>query len=148
MIQRVQTIWMILAAIAVFLSIKFSFYSGTLTIQNGVNAATTMATDGSYQLVTATGNFLILILTSALGTGIIINIFLFKHRSIQIRIIIAAILMECLIVFLYFRETEKFSQGNFNIWAILHILIIVFLVLAARGIYKDSKLIKESNRLR
>lgn len=148
MIQRVQTIWMILAAIAVFLSIKFSFYSGTLTIQDGVNAATTMATDGSYQLVTATGNFLILILTSALGTGIIINIFLFKHRSIQIRIIIAAILMECLIVFLYFRETEKFSQGNFNIWAILHILIIVFLVLAARGIYKDSKLIKESNRLR
>lgn len=148
MIQRVQTIWMILAAIAVFLSIKFSFYSGTLTIQDGVNAATTMATDGSYQLVTATGNFLILILTSALGTGIIINIFLFKHRSIQIRIIIAAILMECLIMFLYFRETEKFSQGNFNIWAILHILIIVFLVLAARGIYKDSKLIKESNRLR
>ena len=148
MIQRVQTIWMILAAIAVFLSIKFSFYSGTLTIQDGVNAATTMATDGSYQLVTATGNFLILILTSALGTGIVINIFLFKHRSIQIRIIIAAILMECLIVFLYFRETEKFSQGNFNIWAVLHILIIVFLILAARGIYKDSKLIKESNRLR
>ena len=148
MIQRVQTIWMILAAIAVFLSIKFSFYSGTLTIQDGVNAATTMATDGSYQLVTATGNFLILILTSALGTGIVINIFLFKHRSIQIRIIIAAILMECLIVFLYFRQTQKFSQGNFNIWAILHILIIVFLILAARGIYKDSKLIKESNRLR
>lgn len=148
MIQRVQTIWMILAAFAVFLSIKFSFYSGTLTIQDGVNAATTMATDGSYQIVTATGNFLILILTSALGTGIIINIFLFKHRSIQIRIIMAAILMECLIVFLYFRETQKFSQGNFNIWAILHILIIVFLILAARGIYKDSKLIKESNRLR
>ena len=147
MIQRVQTIWMILAAIAVFLSIKFAFYSGTLTIQDGVNAATTIATDGSYQVVTATGNFLILILTSALGTGIIINIFLFKHRSIQIRII-AAILMECLIVFLYFRQTQKFSQGNFNIWAILHILIIVFLILAARGIYKDSKLIKESNRLR
>jgi len=148
MIQRVQTIWMILAAFAVFLSIKFAFYSGTLTIQDGVNAATTIATDGSYQVVTATGNFLILILTSALGTGIIINIFLFKHRSIQIRIIIAAILMECLIVFLYFRQTQKFSQGNFNIWAILHILIIVFLILAARGIYKDSKLIKESNRLR
>ncbi len=148
MIQRIQTIWMILAAIAAFLTIKFSFYSGTLAIQDGANAVTSMATDGSYQLVTATGNFLILILTSALGTGIIINIFLFKHRSIQIRIIIVAIIVECLIVFLYIRETQKFSQGNFNIWAILHILIIVFLILAARGIYKDSKLIKESNRLR
>ena len=148
MIQRIQTIWMILAAIAIFLTIKFSFYSGTLALQNTADAVTSMATDGSYHLVTATDNFLILILTSALGTGIIINIFLFKHRSIQIRIIIAAILAECLIVFLYIRETQKFSQGNFNIWAILHFLIVIFLVLAARGIYKDSKLIKESNRLR
>lgn len=148
MIQRVQTLWMILAAIAVFLTIEFSFYSGTLAIQNGANAVTSMATDGSYQLVTATNNFLILILTSALGTGIIINIFLFKQRSIQIRIIITSIIMECLIVFLYVRETEKFSQGNFNIWAVLHILVVIFLILAARGIYKDSKLIKESNRLR
>ena len=148
MIQRVQTIWMILAAIAVFLTIKFSFYSGTLAIQNGTDSVTMMATDGSYHLVTATDNFLILILTSALGTGIIINIFLFKQRSIQIRIIIAAILMECLIIFLYIKETEKFSQGNFNIWAILHILVIIFLIMASRGIYKDSKLIKESNRLR
>jgi peptidoglycan/LPS O-acetylase OafA/YrhL len=139
---------MILAAIAVFLTIKFSFYSGTLVLQNTADAVTAMATNGSYQLVTATDNFLILILTSSLGTGIIINIFLFRHRSIQIRIIIAAILAECLIVFLYIRETQKFSQGNFNIWAILHILIAVFLVLAARGIYKDAKLIKESNRLR
>ena len=148
MLQRVQTIWMILAAIAVFLTIKFSFYSGTLAIQNGTDAVTSMATDGSYHLVTATDNFLILILTSALGTGIIINIFLFKQRSVQIRIIIAAILMECLIIFLYIKETEKFSQGNFNIWAILHILVIIFLIMASRGIYKDSKLIKESNRLR
>jgi peptidoglycan/LPS O-acetylase OafA/YrhL len=148
MIQRVQTIWMILAAIAVFLTIKFSFYSGTLAIQSGTDAITSMATDGSYHLVSATDNFLILILTSALGTGIIINIFLFKQRSIQIRIIIAAILVECLIIFLYIKETEKFSQGNFNIWAILHILVIIFLIMASRGIYKDSKLVKESNRLR
>lgn len=148
MIQRVQTIWMILAAIAVFFTIRFSFYSGTLAIQNGADLINSMATDGSYHLVKATDNFLILILTSALGTGIIINIFLFKHRSIQIRIIIAAVIVECLIVFLYMRETSNYAQGNFNIWAILHILIIIFLILAARGIYKDSKLIKESNRLR
>ena len=148
MIQRVQTLWMILAAIAVFLTIKFSFYSGTLMLQNGADAVTALATDGSYHLLKATDNFLILILTSALGTGIIINIFLYKHRSIQIRIIIAAILIECLIVFLYIRETNNYSQGNFNVWSILHILIVVFLILAAKGIYNDSKLIKESNRLR
>ncbi len=136
MIQRVQTLWMILAAIAVFLTIKFSFYSGTLILNN------------TYHAVMAADNFLVLMLTSALGTGIIINIFLFKQRSIQMRIIIVAILVECLIIFMYIRETNKFSAGNFNIWSALHILVILFLILAAKGIYNDSKLIKESNRLR
>lgn len=107
-----------------------------------------MVTDTSYHLIKATDNFLILILTSALGTGIIINIFLFKHRSIQMRIILVSILVECLIVFLYIRETNHYSQGNFNIWSVLHILIVVFLVFAAQGVYRDSKLIKDSNRLR
>lgn len=148
MIQRVQTLWMILAAILAFLTIKFSFYSGTLILDNTTNSVTALATDGSYHVLRATDNFLILILTSALGTGIIINIFLFKHRSIQMRIIIVAILLECLIVFLYIRETNKYSQGNFNIWSALHIFIVLFLIFAAKGIYKDSKLIKDSNRLR
>jgi hypothetical protein len=127
---------MILAAIAVFLTIKFSFYSGTLAVDN------------TYHSLTASDNFLLLILSSALGTCIIINIFLFKQRSIQFRIIIIAILAECIVIFMYINETNKFSAGNFSLWSALHILIIVFLISAARGIYKDSKLIKESNRLR
>lgn len=145
MIQRVQTLWMILAAIAVFLTIKFSFYSGTLALENSINHITT---EGGYHVVNATDNFLILILTSALGTGIIINIFLFKHRSIQMRILLIGIFVECLIVFFYVRETGKFTQGNFSIWSVLHILIILFLILAAKGVYRDSKIIKDSNRLR
>lgn len=136
MIQRAQTLWMILAAIAVFLTIKFSFYSGILTIDN------------SPHVLMAADNFFLLILTSALGTGIIINIFLFKQRSVQIRIIIVAILAECLIIYLYIREIQKYSTGQFTLSSALHILIIIFLIMASRGIYKDSKLIKESNRLR
>jgi len=136
MIQRVQTIWMILAAIATFLTLKFLFYSGTLIADN------------LYHPLLATDNFLILILTSALGTGIIINIFLYKNRKIQMRITVIALLLECLIIFLYIKQTSNYSTGNYSLWSALHILIIVFLILAARGIYKDSKLIKESNRLR
>jgi len=119
-----------------FLPLKFSFYSGTLVLDN------------SFHEVTATDNFLILILTSALGTGITINIFLYKHRSIQMRIILAAIVAECLIIYMYIRQTNKFSAGNFNLWSALHFIIILFLIFAAKGIYNDSKLIKESNRLR
>lgn len=136
MIQRIQTIWMLLAAFALFLSLKFPFYSGSL------------ADTGAYDTVTATNNLILLILTSAVGTGIVINIFLFKHRSIQFRIIIAALILEILIIYLFIRETANFTAGNFSLWAALHPLVILFLILAAKGIYHDSKIIRESNRLR
>jgi len=136
MIQRVQTVWMLLAALAVFLTLKFLFYSGTLI------------SDNLYHPLLATDNLLILILTSALGTGIVINIFLFKNRKVQSRIILIAIILECLIIFLYIKQTDQYSAGSYSLWSALHILIIIFLFLAARGIYKDSKLIRDSNRLR
>ena len=136
MIQRIQTLWMILAAVAVFLTLEFPFYSGTL------------AADNAYHTLMATDNFLLLILTSALGTGIIIDIFLYKNRKIQIRIMIFAIILECLIIFLYIRQIQNYSTGDFALWSGLHLVILLFLIFAARGIYKDSKLIKESNRLR
>jgi peptidoglycan/LPS O-acetylase OafA/YrhL len=136
MIQRVQTLWMILAAIIIFLTIKLPFYSGTLAATN------------TYHEMLATDNFLILILTSALGTGVVIDIFLYKQRSIQFRILIVAILAECLVIFLYINEIKKYATGNYGIWSVLHLLVIVFLTMAAKGIYNDSKLIKESNRLR
>lgn len=136
MIQRVQTVWMLLAALAVFLTMKFLFYSGTLI------------SDNQYHPLLATDHLLILILTSALGTGIVINIFLFKNRKVQSRIILIAIILECLIIFLYIKQTEQYSAGSYSLWSALHILIIIFLFLSARGIYKDSKLIRDSNRLR
>ena len=138
MIQRVQTIWMILAAAAVFFTftVTFPFYSGTL------------AADNLYHPVIATENLFLIILTSALGTGILINIFLFKQRSMQFRIIIFGLLDEGLIIFLYIKQIATFSKGNLGLGCALHLLIILFLIFAARGIYKDSKLIKDSNRLR
>lgn len=136
MIQRIQTLWMVLAAIFIFLTIQLPFYSGTLAVDN------------TYHVLKASENFLILILTSALGTGIVINIFLFRHRSVQMKIILVGILLEALIIFLYMKNTKEFSAGEFNLWAILHFLIFISLFFAAKGIYRDSRLIKESNRLR
>ncbi len=136
MIQRVQTIWMILAAIAIFLTLKLSFYSGTLL------------TDNSFDSLIATDNFILMVLTCALGSALVINIFLFKHRTLQFRICIIAILTELLLLFLYYRQTKLYSNGSLDLWAIFHLVTIIALIFAARGIYKDEKLIKDSNRLR
>ena len=133
MIQRIQTIWMIIASAAVLLTLKLP----------------TLVTGDLYQTFDATNNFFLMVITSALGTAILINIFMFRQRSVQIRICIISMLVECLIIFLYSYHLGKdYVKGTFNIWAVLHIIVLISLFLATRGIYKDEKLIRDSNRLR
>ena len=136
MIQRVQTIWLLLASAAIMLSLKTSFYSGTLVIDN------------SFHSIMGIDSYGVMILTVALGTALFVNIFLFKHRMLQFRICIFALLAEGLLIFLYFNQIKNYSKGNFNLWCALHVFILLFIFLATRGIYKDEKLIKDSNRLR
>lgn len=136
MIQRVQSIWLLLASAATLLSLKTSFYSGTLI------------SDNSFHEIMGIDSYGIMILTVALGTALFVNIFLFKHRMLQFRICIFALLAECLLIFLYFRQIKNYSNGNFNLWCALHVFILAFIIFAAIGIYKDEKLIKDSNRLR
>lgn len=136
MIQRIQTIWLLLAAALVFLTIKLPFYSGTDSV------------DLTYRILTGTSNLFILILSSSLGTCMLVTIFMFKQRKVQNRLVWLCILVEGLIFYLYYRQISFFSAGGLSIWSILHPVILLLLILAARGIYRDSRLIKESNRLR
>ncbi|MEO6455272.1 MAG: DUF4293 family protein [Ginsengibacter sp.] len=143
MIQRVQTIWLLLATIAVFLTLQFSFYSGTLIPTNSLHLPA-----NTFHSFVAKDNFILMVLTSALGTALLITIFLFKHRTVQFKICVTGIIVECLILFLYTRVVNQYSQGTLDIWAIFHLVTLITLILAARGIYKDEKLIKDSSRLR
>ena len=136
MIQRIQTVWMLFAAIAAFLTLKLSFYSGTLIADNAFHSLVAME------------HFWLMIFTCAIATTIFINIFLFKQRTIQFRIAISALLGECILIFMYMRQINNYSNGNFSFWAALHIFVFVFLIMAAVAIYKDDKLVKDSNRLR
>jgi hypothetical protein len=136
MIQRIQSVWLLVAGIITFLTLKFSFYSGTYL------------PDNQYHQLNGTENILLMITTIALGVLSIITIFLFKTRIVQLRLCIAGILLDLLVVFLYYRAMQNFTKGEFAITAASHIIIILALVFAARGINKDEKLIKDSDRLR
>lgn len=143
MIQRVQTIWLLLATVAVFLTLQFSFYSGTLILNNSYHLAS-----NTFHSLKAKDNFLLMVLTSALGTALLINIFLFKHRPVQFKICIFGLIAECLIIFIYVQQLKQFSNGTYDLWSIFNLITLIALILAARGIYKDQKLVKDSNRLR
>ena len=139
MIQRIQTLWLALASMAALATLRFSFYSGN---KLDVNQA-----KGFHEL-TATSNFLLLILTAGIGVCSLIVIFLYKNRRLQLRLTILALVLSLLNIFLYYRETLAYTEGNFTITAILTLLIPIFLFFAIRGIYKDEKLIKSADRLR
>jgi hypothetical protein len=136
MIQRSQSIWLLLASACAFAGFKFSFYSG-----NKLN-------DVLLHELNAASTFILMISTIAVGGLALITIFLFKKRTLQFRLCLLGILLELLLVFLYYRETTTFTQGNYSLTAIIQAVILLGFVLAARGINKDSKMVKDSNRLR
>ena len=138
MIQRIQSIWLLLASACAFAGFKFSFYSG-----NKVN-------DPLLHQLNASSTFLLMITTIAVGGLAFITIFLFKKRKLQLWLCVLGILLEALLLFLYYRETTTFTQGQgtYSLTAILHGIILIAFVLAARAINKDSKMVKDSNRLR
>jgi hypothetical protein len=139
MLQRMQSVWLFLAAVSTILTLKFSFFSGNKLGGNQVKA---------FEYLTATSSMLILVLTIALISGILIDIFLYKNRKLQLRITIIAIIVSLLDIFLYYKQTQKFVEGNYDLTAVLSLAVPVFLILAARGIYKDQKLVKSLDRLR
>lgn len=139
MIQRIQSIWLLLAAAACFLTLKLSFYSG-----NVIQADQSRR----FENLTAMSNIWLMILTFLLGTGILVIIFLFKNRKLQMKLTILAIILSIANIVLFFSQLKRFVEGSFDLTSPIVFMVPVFLVLAARGIYKDERLIKSLNRLR
>lgn len=135
MIQRIQTIWLLLASVFTFLTMKFAFFVGS-------NAEIPF---GEFN---ATNKMILLILSSMLGTLCLFTIFVFKQRKLQLWLSILAIFISLLNIFLYFVYEKNYSNSHLTLTSVFAFLIPIFLVLAARAIYKDQNLIKSMNRLR
>lgn len=136
MIQRIQSLWLLLASVFTFAGLKFSFYSG-----NKLN-------DIVLHQLNGTENFLLMLTTIVIGGLALITIFLFKKRALQRRLCVLGILLESGLLFLYYRETTTFIQGTYSLTAILQSLIVLAFFMAARAITHDEKIIKDSDRLR
>ena len=136
MIQRLQTVWLLFASACAFLSMKFAFYY--------IGTNPNLPSDQ----FNATTNMIILILTAILGTLCLFTIFVFKQRKLQLWLTILALVISGLNIFLYFNDKKNYSGGGLALTSVFVFLIPLFLIFAARGIYKDQKLLKSVNRLR
>ena len=138
MIQRQQTLWLLLSAIGSFLSFKLPFYNGTVKIDSSDQTPFIDAGDNMF-LVVLTGGVLLLA---------VITIFLFKDRKLQFRLALAGVAISILIIAIYFGSMKRFSSGGVSFWAITVFAILAGFIMAARGIRKDQKLVKSLDKLR
>lgn len=140
MLQRLQTVWLLLASVLAFVSLKISFFSGNILIENVKQ----------FQNFTAMSNMLLMILTVGAGIASLITIFLFKDRKLQIKICFAVLAVAVLNIVLYYLQTKNFVAGEwtFDLTSVVTIAIPFLLFLAIRGIYKDDRLVKSVDRLR
>lgn len=135
MIQRIQSLWLILASLSGFLSLKMPFYAGT-------------DKTGQPHILKAIDTIPLVILTVAGGLLALISIFLFKQRKIQIRMSVAGIFIQLAILGLYYREFNSYLSGALALTSLLPGIVIFLLFLAIRAISKDINLVKSSDRLR
>src|SRR5687768_9586915 len=101
MIQRIQTLWLFLAAVFSALSFKFPFYSGN-----------TVPTDpvGNVKELLASSHMLLLLFTAVLLVGCLVIIFLYKNRKLQLRSTIAALVLSLLNILIYFAQLKKYTS--------------------------------------
>ncbi|MBS1919487.1 MAG: DUF4293 domain-containing protein [Bacteroidetes bacterium] len=137
MIQRKQSLWLLLSAICAFLSYLLPFYSGTRQGKNGIEKA----------LIDAQSTYPLMILTGLSILLSLIAIFIFKNRKLQFRLCLGGILLSALIILLYFVEIKNLS-GSVSLYAVFAFLILMGYFMASIGIRKDEKLVKSLDRLR
>src|SRR5437763_16533348 len=139
MIQRFQSLWLLLAAIFAFFTFKLPFYSGSRIIK-GIKQPDVR--------LDATSQILILILTGIVILLCLVALFLYKNRRRQLTLTIINIILSIILLTLYFLQMQKFETGIISLSCLFVLAIPIFLVLAARGIWKDENLIKSLDRLR
>jgi hypothetical protein len=143
MIQRIQSVWLLLSGLSILLLSRLSIYAGKLG-------------DGTAKEFMAAQNLVLMLLSLVLIILPLIAIFMYKNRIGQKKLIWLHILLNVLLIFLFWifagkfesEQVPEFSSSHYGLAAIVPILSFIFDVLAYRGISADEKLIKAADKFR
>jgi ribose/xylose/arabinose/galactoside ABC-type transport system permease subunit len=141
MIQRIQSLWLLLAAICGGLSFQFPFYSGTRMMGEPPQPTPNVE-------MTATFNIPIIIFMTIAIVGAVHAIFSYYKRKHQFVVTLISMISSIIALVLLFLATSEFEGGGVRIESLLYFVVPVFLFLAARGVRKDDKLVRSMDRLR
>jgi hypothetical protein len=133
MIQRIQTIWLLLASAAAFSVLRFPFYYTPTPFALEIN--------GSAQYST-----LISLAFSACLS--FITIFLYGNRMLQLKVVLINFLLSVLIGYFVYKIVIANPGGGFTLPSLALFIIPVLQIMAIVNIYKDERKVKSADRLR
>jgi len=155
MIQRIQSIYLLLAGLVILALFLFPLAHGVYI--NGVPSTISVRgvfQDVNRQLALTQAFTALMIGTAVVGVLPIILIFQFKNRKRQVMLCYLYIVLIIGFTF-WVVQTVKSVTGdltlttsNFGIGALLSSVSIVLVLVAVKGIQRDEKLIKSADRLR
>lgn len=145
MIQRIQSVWLLLAALVNVALFYFCLYSAHEVV-NGIDMTTCLRVNDHYPTM------LIALVTIVLP---LVTIFMFKNRKQQMRMAILAIIINVGFISAVLMRVGNMTSkmptpvnGSYGVGAVLPVIAMIFLFMAIRGIRKDDKLVRSTDRLR
>ena len=158
MIQRIQTLYLFLAFLAIALLFAFplaQFFSETGTYIFSITGLKNMV-PGEPDAFNSKVFLPMVIVAIGIALLVLFTIFQFKKRALQIKLtsfgVFASIVLIMGIFFLYIPMIEKKINivPNYldSIGIYLPLIALVFIVMANRAIKRDDKLVRSADRLR
>mgnify|MGYP001316480338 CR=1 FL=1 len=146
MIQRIQSIWLLLAG----LTAMALFYTDIYRAEVSMVGETAVI-----QHLRVGEHFLSVLLAVLITLIPLVAIFLFKNRKRQRNIVWIGVLGTLALIGVNLMRVRDFTSqlpkpvnANYHLASLLPVAVLVFLILAIRGINKDEKLVRSLDRLR
>jgi hypothetical protein len=155
MIQRIQSLYLFLTILLAVLFLAgniFTFGGGTTATYSATVKGLFVVADGTIGApVHSTVPLTIFVLLTTLTSGI--TLFSFRNRKLQSKLAISVIVLAVMLIVtsaycIWFVISEFQAQPRMGFKMILPFLMLIFAILAYRGIKKDDNLVKSYDRLR
>jgi len=155
MLQRIQSIYLLLASLAMYALFLFPLVHNVQVDGKWLTIMVTGVFQDVNGVMTHTQFFPALTgATAVIGLIPLIIIFLYKNRKQQVALCYSTMLVVVGLTFWMAQSVKPIMGGaqidthNWGIGLLLSSISMIFLVMAIRGIQRDEKLVKSADRLR
>jgi glucan phosphoethanolaminetransferase (alkaline phosphatase superfamily) len=157
MIQRIQTIFLLIASSALILSLFFPVWhkENPQTKEKVVLTVTYLTHTKADKVITQSSNIYIAGLAVASALLALYAVFMYANRIYQMRIVLFNTLLMCavlgLMIMVNFQGEKLFAEpkhGEYDMGYFMPVIAIIMNYLARRFIKKDEELVRSADRMR